>query len=389
VIRQYKLLKRIQKGTKTIGFQLIAPNRRLVTLTIGEVYQLALNGSIENVGYDRRTKGLAGDGLDLRTLPKIRAGELGGTENKPSASELVTYTAVARLVKQHNPQGYILKFDKTTVCVDARQYNILLSHNRINKASIDTCKTVDYIHEAERTVIAEGRNGNNTSNNHQKAKLYEAKCSLTGIDSVIEYSLLPQDQVELLSYGGLFYDKPVVVPSFITKFRTIIRNDKVISSPFRTTNIPKIRIDNQAGVPLDCTGLFSGIDSEELSITFTHPECVVCLDYAFYDCRQLKKLELVGFTGENLVSIQNIFDECGRLETISMPDINPKNLIDIRKAFLGCHKLEFIDAPKLDLRKSKLREFAFFKCGKEIKGIDSDIKLDLVAIDTKYGLMYI
>ena len=107
---RYKILKRIQNGQSTVGFQVLSEGGKTLNVTKNQVIQAAYQGLAINAAYNKHTKSLSGkNGTDLTKLPSIEFGEI--VCSKQTQSKSKTYVDLAnRYEAKQELTGKLLKF---------------------------------------------------------------------------------------------------------------------------------------------------------------------------------------------------------------------------------------------------------------------------------------
>ena len=258
---------------------------------------------------------------------------------------------------------YNIHTDENRVYVSYNNTDILRDLGVLSSTNDDSIKTIDVYAEAI-SNIKEGYNGKALKSNHEMAKAYEAKAKLLNIPYRLKYKLLPNDNVRLVKIESERGIQEVVIPSFITSY-TEVDNLETFesSSPFELTEISSIIIQNKPGVPLSLGGVFSYMRSKELKIRLAHPECVYNMENAFESSDMLIQVDLRGFTGENLVIMNDAFHFCSNLRTILLNDFKPQRLIEADRLFARCYNLTNLVAPNFKIQDVLFKDSIFYKAG--------------------------
>lgn len=176
---------------------------------------------------------------------------------------------------------------------------------------------------------------------------YVLKRKALGIPCNLVFTTLTDGTVKLVTVKNTS-DKVVEIPSFITSYYVEYKNFSSlsdISSPFIGCNCEKVIIHNKPGIPVFMDRLFSRMNSRKLKIEMDHPECLVGMYMAFYNCFTLEEIDLSSITGENLVFADEAFYGCNNLKHINFGELSSKNIISANRMFDRCGKLEVVEAP--------------------------------------------
>ena len=259
---------------------------------------------------------------------------------------------------------YNIHTDENRVYVSYNNTDILRDLGVLSSTNNDSIKITDVYAEAKLN-IKRGHTSKTLKSNHEMAKAYEAKAKLLNIPYRLKYKLLPNDNVRLVKIESERGIQEVIIPPFITSYTEVDDLETFeSSSPFELTEISSIIIQNKPGVPLSLGGVFSYMSSKELKIRLAHPECVYNMENAFESSDMLIQVDLRGFTGENLVAMNDAFHFCSNLRTILLNDFKPQRLIEADRLFARCYNLTNLVAPNFKIQDVLFKDSIFYKAGK-------------------------
>ena len=150
----------------------------------------------------------------------------------------------------------------------------------------------------------------------------------------------------------------------------------------------------------DIYGLFRKTNIESITICNSNNlENACCL---FYDCEDLKQLDIINFNTQKLTNISFMFAFCSRLKNINdLKNINFNIVTDAQKMFLksSIEEIEINLGPKINdlysmfencnhLKKIKINNFTYTKQNKNVKEIDirniinNSDNIDIIEINT-------
>lgn len=293
---KYKIIKRIQSGHKTIGYQLISDDLKTVNMSKEQVIKLAFNNRITNATYNRYTK-------SIKSRPE--------------------------------------------------------SHLKLSSLPVLQAST------PKRNI-----SNTNSKSNHQLAKEYELKTKLIGQSNLV-YELIDDDRVVLIRIEDKKSTGKIVIPSFITDFK----NSQWFGSgifrigPFSYCRYSHIIIDNNPYIDLDIDYLFNRIQSENLKIEFSHPECIVSMIGTFYGCSNLKSLDLSNINTSRVRNMSKLFSKCKQLQELNLSNFDTSNVINMSDMFNGCESLQKLNISSFNTPNLKSMTGMFSEC-KSLRSID-------------------
>ena len=100
---------------------------------------------------------------------------------------------------------------------------------------------------------------------------------------------------------------------------------------------------------------------------------VTDMNHMFYNCEKLIDINLSKFNTENVVSMKNMFYNCMNLTNIDLHTLNTKNVINMSGMFYGCEKLKKINILNFDTKNVTDLSNLFRNCSNL-----SDIDLSLI-----------
>ena len=140
---------------------------------------------------------------------------------------------------------------------------------------------------------------------------------------------------------------------------------KIDLSKFKTKNV--INMNNMF---YNCTNLI------DINISKLDTENVISMKNMFYNCMNLTNIDLHSFDTKNVVNISGMFQGCEKLEKLNITNFNTHNVVDMSNLFRGCNNLIEIDLSSFNSTKVKNMSGMFYMCS-------NLIKLDLSNFDMK------
>ena len=96
---------------------------------------------------------------------------------------------------------------------------------------------------------------------------------------------------------------------------------------------------------------------------------VTSMDYMFYNCLQLNKLDLTTFDTSNVTNMNSMFASCQVLTELDISDFDTSKVTNMSNMFYGCKKLPSLDLSSFDTSKVTLTSSMFRQCG-ELTSLD-------------------
>ena len=66
---------------------------------------------------------------------------------------------------------------------------------------------------------------------------------------------------------------------------------------------------------------------------------IIKVDYIFFDCENIQKLNLSSFNTQNVTNMYKMFYECNFLSNLNLTPFNTQNVTDKREMFCRCNSL--------------------------------------------------
>lgn len=220
--------------------------------------------------------------------------------------------------------------------------------------------------------------------NHERAKMYKEKSRLIGRD-ILEIELLDGDRVKLIDVKDKDSSGSIEIPSFITEYYSgdIIVEDtkgRIVNkkeSCFSLCKFREIFIDNSSDVRLDASSLCAMMRSDKLKLRFSNPDKVINMNNLFYECSDLKELDVSGLDTRNVTDMSNMFYGCCKLKELDVSRFNTSSVEDMSGMFCCCKSLELLDLSNFDTHKVINMSRMFMIC-KMLK------RLDISGFNTRY-----
>lgn len=253
----------------------------------------------------------------------------------------MVYTLTKRIYRNNEFYGYqimsktgeTLNCDLTSILMLSHEYMLKYKGKHVFDGSVRFGEIEEL--PIEYTTVSKTR--------HQRARDYELKLKLLGDTIQYNFEYLPFDRVRLIR---VYSEKPIkklVIPSFVTNFRT---NSKagIIPISFKV-EADEIYIDNDPEVFIDASYMFSRkIDNiEHLTLEFKHPEMLIRADSMFESNLELKEINLLNFKTTNLRSTERMFKGCYSLKRINLGGMDTSSVVNMADMFVYCEELLELD----------------------------------------------
>ena len=119
------------------------------------------------------------------------------------------------------------------------------------------------------------------------------------------------------------------------------------------------------GYTYNNTGMFSGCTKlEYVNLNNFNTSNVRTMDLMFSDCPNLKTVDLSSFDFSKVTSLVGMFTLCDKLENVIFgPEINSHNLNNISFLFYNCENLKSLNIGSLDFENVTNSKYMFYHCG--------------------------
>ena len=115
-------------------------------------------------------------------------------------------------------------------------------------------------------------------------------------------------------------------------------------------------VTNMAEMFKDCEML------ETLDLSGFDTDSVKDMSGMFSGCKKLKSLDLSGFNTHNVRNMSQMFKQCGSLETLDLSGLNTENVTAMWQMFCECGKLKSIDLSSFNTANVTIMEEMFADC---------------------------
>ena len=175
------------------------------------------------------------------------------------------------------------------------------------------------------------------------------------------------------------YDGMTKVDVNATEYGTSNYNDGVLAQKAKLTEInitengTYTKEDGYSNVVVDVKAPTETIDLKT-GIRFgnsrfsTVPFTLICdsgvltLNGLFYNCTNLRTLDLSNFDTTNVHSMYNMFNNCQSLTSLDISNFNTINLTDMSSMFYGCYSLATLDLSNFNTSKVTDMSSMFYEC---------------------------
>ena len=150
----------------------------------------------------------------------------------------------------------------------------------------------------------------------------------------------------------------------IIKFNSYLKNcsnmfynckniKKIDLSKFNTKNVT-----NMNSMFYNCENLI------DINLSNFNTENVITMKDMFHGCNNLTNIDLHSFDTKNVINISGLFYGCEKLEKLNIKNFDTHNVVDMSNLFRGCNNLVKIDLSSLDTTKVKYMSGMFYICEK-------------------------
>ena len=124
---------------------------------------------------------------------------------------------------------------------------------------------------------------------------------------------------------------------------------------------------NIPSTPVQSVDLKTGIKFSESTFSAV-PFTLICdsgvtnLALLFYDCCNLKTLDLSNFDTSNVTNMSKMFDSCNNLTTLDLSNFNTSNVTNMDFMFRSCIYLKTLDLSNFNTSNVTIMDYMFFNC---------------------------
>ena len=230
--------------------------------------------------------------------------------------------------------------------------------------------------------MRENMTSKNGCSNHALAMAYERKLELLGAKKVLEYKLIENDRVMLMSVNDKEDTGRLVIPSFITELNKC-DSDGFVGVDFllKGCKYSEVYVNNKCGIEFDASMLCREMESKRLKVEFRYPGNVVNMMGMFLDCERLEELDISMFDTDNVIDMSDMFSLCKRLKKIDLKCIDTRNVVNMSWMFSGCKSLKRLDLSMVNTSNVKSMRGLFDDCEKleelDISNFDTENVVDM------------
>ena len=100
----------------------------------------------------------------------------------------------------------------------------------------------------------------------------------------------------------------------------------------------------------------------EYNITLNFKKELEDISYLFYNCQQLKEIDLSNFKTQNAKNMKCMFSGCSKLIKVNLKNVNSNEVTDMKDMFSNCNSLIELDLSSFKTKKVKSMENMFSNC---------------------------
>ena len=175
---------------------------------------------------------------------------------------------------------------------------------------------------------------------------------------------------------NLLHDYNEKITNFNNEFNQLYSEGKK-KKIFLEKNI-NIYIDSDSGLkPIKFNFKYKPNKNQinEIKFNFIFKDKLDDLSFLFFNCKNLKTVDLSPFNGIDIINLNNIFNGCQSLESIDFFLFNTNNVINMSGMFNNCNSLKLINLSSFDTSK-------VINMSKMFSGCSSLKKIDLSGFNT-------
>lgn len=358
---RYRIVKRIIKGKKTIGYQLLSEGRMVSNVTKENTLELASKGLIVNAGYNKNTNSLVGKNkFDLRSLEAIQ-----WVDSDNSNRNIVDTYNKRGLTNHMLAKEFEKKLKSQGVDIDLEY----LSDDRV---SLLKCYGI------QGKLIIPGFITDFWYPDSKDGIVLDYGEPL--IDPNINEVYIDNDPDRELSISSLFYKNRSEHIKLVVKHPEKIvdtSNLFLLCSNAKSIDISTLDTRNVKNM----SGMFSFCESLEIiDVRHFNTDNVRDTTSMFSYCKKLVSLDLSNFNTRNVQQMGFMFNGCKHLRDLNIKNFDTRNVKYMVRMFRDCQNLKNLDISSFDISSIKengLLEM-FLNCNRsEIKGLSKFSKQQL------------
>lgn len=340
---RYKILKRILRGQRTIGYQLLCESGGTVNISKERTLEAAKKGLIVNATYNRRTNSLSGTwDTDLRSLPIIQATNYSQSEQPRVLHPNKSNHELAR--------AYISKQKILGVAPIKVEY---LDNDRVMLIQVprDTYKETFVVP----SFITDFFINNDPIWNNSNKEVF-CQCEINKID------FSKMDTSKLKNITSLFRgidSAELRITGLNTK--NVVYMSKLFGACLRIEHLDLRGLDTHNVEFM--SDMFNGcwfLNNLDLSMLDT--SSVLTTASMFEDCRSLKSLNLKGFSAPNNTTTLSMFSRCKALSSLDISSMQTSHVKVMSSMFNECVRLKSLTLGDLDTGNVKYMKDMFRWC---------------------------
>lgn len=378
---RYKILKRILRGQRTIGYQLLCESGGTVNISKEQTLEAAKKGLIVNATYNRRTNSLSGTlGTDLRSLPVLKYHKPENNKITPNEKRKTNHQMAKEFLNKCKILG------KNILAVELLPDDRVKLIKVLDEESTGSFRLPDFITDFGPPSKLEhsGVDYYGPFNNCNFSSINIGKIGVLPIDTlsklfqgtlrITELDLSKIDSSKVISMVKMFngckglkkldlrgFDFSLLkLADFMFSGCTSLESIDFGESEFKSLHSVSNMFNGCKGLKkIDFNKLARHLKAESLEGLFTKCESLVGLerfkcdtsevwniDNIFSGCNQLTEIDISWINGAVLASAYGVFSGCENLKKVTF-NTTLSNALDLSAFCNGCISLEEVDMSKL------------------------------------------
>ena len=128
--------------------------------------------------------------------------------------------------------------------------------------------------------------------------------------------------------------------------------------------VKKVVCEEGAVLPENCGGLFYQFRAESIDLSKADASNAANANRMFFNCNNLKELNLAGFDTSKVTNMSEMFDGCSKLTELDLSGFDTSNVTAMNWMFHGCNRLETLNLSGFDTSKVSTMANMFLNCEK-------------------------
>lgn len=382
---RYKILKRIQDGQSTVGFQLLSEEGKIINVSKDQVLRAASNGLVINAVYNKHTKSISGvTGTDLRKLPVMQYSEIVTSKN---TGAIKTSKPVKRMSNHEMAKEYLNKFkvakmpaDIVISFLDNDRVSLdrVVNTNSDGKFVMPSFITEHSIQAFKNCIFSEivighdypdwhglfwGMNSERLTIKYSGKHLKNLKEAFKECRSLVSLDVSSLDTSDVTDMSFMFYEcdslKSLDVSRFSTGSVSTMKGMFRFCKWLRQLDVSRFNTRNVT----DMSCMFSGCASlRALDLNNFNTGNVTDMSYMFEGCQSIVSLDLRKFNTTKVEDMISMFNGCYKLAALDVSSFDTSNVKNMVYMFSGCSSLKSLTVSNFDTRDVKDMAYMFSGC---------------------------